>query len=96
MKLQNGDYYKGQWLEGWKCGEGEIVYSNGDKYVGNWKNSQRHGYGSYFWSSSNQYLGNWKNDKMHGKGKLITVEGDEFEVMFDEGSVIEKKKLPKV
>ena len=44
-KFDNGDKYKGEWLEGRFNGNGEYIWKSGDKYVGEWVNGRREGHG---------------------------------------------------
>ena len=38
MIYNNGDIYKGNWINDKKEGNGKMIYKNGYIYEGNWKN----------------------------------------------------------
>jgi len=40
MLFQNGDFFIGDWHEGYAHGKGEYKSENGSSYVGEWKNGQ--------------------------------------------------------
>ena len=52
----NKDYYKGEFLNGMKHGEGK--YTFGDKkgfYEGDWKNDLKHGWGTFSFPNNETY-----------------------------------------
>ncbi|MCT4634235.1 MAG: stalk domain-containing protein [Firmicutes bacterium] len=71
-------YFEGFYRNGFKDGQGKLVWNSGDSYEGNWKRSKKHGYGVYTWSSGSKYEGNWVNDNMHGKATFTWSNGDVF------------------
>ena len=45
--------YSGEWCEGMKEGEGEMVWGGGrERYNGHWVNDSPNGHGMYVWQSS--------------------------------------------
>jgi len=40
---KNGDYFRGTFLEGLRCGYGEFLYNSGDFYKGNWVDGKMNG-----------------------------------------------------
>lgn len=44
--------YKGEWREGVKEGEGEMVWAGGqERYKGHWSNDHPNGHGVYIWQT---------------------------------------------
>ena len=49
-------YYKGQWKEGSKHGQGEIVYCSGNTYMGQWDDNLKQGEGVMEWKARHRVL----------------------------------------
>ena len=67
----NGGFYKGNFKEDKKDGEGTLELPNGYKYTGSWRNGKREGKGEEFIPRSGYMIdvtrkGNWNNDKPQG------------------------------
>lgn len=71
--------FKGNFVQGIKCGQGKFVASDGTSYEGEWKDDKRNGKGKYTYSEGRVYEGDWVNDKMHGKGKYTWPDGKYYE-----------------
>ena len=83
IKYENGEYYKGDILNGKANGKGILYYKNGKKkYDGEFINNKAEGEGVYFYENGNYYVGQFKNGLKHGKGIIynnygnIIYEGD--------------------
>jgi hypothetical protein len=54
--------YTGAWVEGQKCGEGQMEYASKNYYEGEWKDNKRNGEGVMHWESSQEkYTGHWEH-----------------------------------
>ena len=60
-----------QFLQGKKCGAGEMVWRSRDKYVGDWGGNKMHGSGTYSASDGSEYSGDWF---MHGRTFLVIAQ----------------------
>ena len=70
-KYNDGSFYSGEKLNGFKHGKGKYQFSDGAVYEGNFENDQISGFGTlYFPNKCLGYIGMWKNGKFHGKGSL--------------------------
>lgn len=70
-KYNDGSFYSGEKLNGWKHGKGKYQFSDGAVYEGNFENDQISGFGTlYFPNKCLGYIGMWRNGKFHGKGSL--------------------------
>ena len=70
-----GNYYIGEFKDGYKHGQGTFWWASGKKYVGEWKNDQRNGQGTIYFVDESKYVGEWKDGKYHGKGIEYTADG---------------------
>lgn len=62
--------YTGYWVDGKRCGMGDMLFSNGDFYSGEWENNAFDGYGEYDYKLSEaHYKGYWKEGLQDGKGE---------------------------
>ena len=76
----NGGFYKGNFKEDKKDGEGTLELQNGYKYTGFWRNGKREGKGEDFIPRLGFMIdvtrkGNWNNDKPQGE---FNVSGKTF------------------
>ena len=72
VKLDNGDVFSGELVNGVPNGYGTYIASNGWKYEGDYKNGSRHGEGVLTFSDGSVYSGLFKNNLPNGKGKYIS------------------------
>ena len=87
-RYPNGDTYRGQWKDGKRHGQGQMIYNIGSVYVGQWKENMKHGKGKYISGGSfkgNIYEGQWLEDKSHGFGKAIYGNGNIYTGHFTSG-----------
>ena len=64
-----GDYYIGEYKDGYRHGQGTYWYADGRKYVGDWKKSMKHGKGTKYTADGQiSKEGVWADDKYVGKG----------------------------
>ena len=76
----NAGFYKGNFKEDKKDGEGTLELRNGYKYTGSWRNGKREGKGEEFIPRLGYMIdvtrkGNWNNDKPQGE---FNVSGKTF------------------
>lgn len=64
----DGSTYKGQFVNGQKCGYGEMVYVDGSCYMGMWKNDMRNGKGIFCFYNGDIHFGNFVDDLANGLG----------------------------
>lgn len=63
-----GSIYEGEWLGGFRDGQGKMTWSDGAYYEGNWKDNHAHGKGKFVHSIGDIYEGEWIRDKACGLG----------------------------
>jgi hypothetical protein len=71
----NGDIFRGSWVDGHQEGSGKWIYENGDEYDGNYVKGKRNGFGVFSWKNGETYTGYWIADRKNGKGILINNKG---------------------
>ncbi len=76
-KLENGDVYEGNWLNGKYHGEGKISYTNGNKFEGQFFEGNRK-YGLFIWLSGSSYFGEFVNNQATGKTRFTWANGDYY------------------
>ena len=75
MLYVDGDYYRGQWVNGLKEGRGIQNYFEDDiRYEGQWKKNMHDGQGKLTEQNGSYYVGDFKNGKKHGKGQYYDNE----------------------
>ncbi|CAG9331540.1 unnamed protein product [Blepharisma stoltei] len=78
--------YNGDYVNGKRHGNGEIIYSNGDKYKGKWINDKKEGYGKYLYKDIGiTYKGDWHMNNRHGNGKMKFSNGDVLQGSWSNG-----------
>ena len=89
--------YKGQFVNGKKCGFGSFYHNNEILYDGNWKNNKFNGFGVLYRSNISPivllYKGEFKNGKCHGFGRQFFRNGNViFEGIFENSEIKKGKK----
>jgi len=77
LLTSDGSYYNGQWVEGKRCGIGNLILSshNDDSYSGEWLDDEFHGVGKYVFGASGAYYdGEWQKGLQHGSGRYVCEE----------------------
>lgn len=93
MQWPNGDYYTGNFHEGYIDGEGELVSeADGYRYKGGWKKNKREGRGEEIYSTGLIYegikvinAGIFKNDLRDGKGAWLDADGTKTPIEYQQG-----------
>ena len=67
-----GTTYKGDFEQGIKSGQGEMVYITGDIYTGDWKEDKPHGRGKICYVKGETFEGGFKEGKRHGSAKFVS------------------------
>jgi hypothetical protein len=76
MYYNNGEIYKGEWVDDKRTGTGIMNYNNGDKYEGKWFENKMHGTGKMTYKNGEIYQGKWVNDKRHDdKAEFLHTNG---------------------
>ncbi|CAN0916924.1 Phosphatidylinositol 4-phosphate 5-kinase 6 [Linum grandiflorum] len=76
--LPNGDFYTGQWLDGFPHGHGKYIWTDGCVYLGDWQKGKKTGKGKFSWPSGASYDGDFKAGYMDGKGNYTGASGDTY------------------
>jgi hypothetical protein len=63
--------YEGN-FNGFRNGEGLIVYENEDQYIGKWKNYLREGHGKFICKNGDLYEGEFYFNLLHGEGEFYS------------------------
>ncbi|KAL4471757.1 hypothetical protein ABPG74_008650 [Tetrahymena malaccensis] len=71
--------YKGEFYNGLKQGNGELIIEKVLRYVGGFANDKFEGYGICVYKNGNIYEGQWANDKREGKGSEIWKSGKQYQ-----------------
>ncbi len=77
--FSNGDYYKGDYVNGYRTGKGFYKWSNGDQYEGEFLYNTQNGKGIFKWINGDSYEGDFVNNKMQGFGIYYFYNGDKYE-----------------
>ena len=72
---ENGEYYKGDFINGMFHGKGVYVWANGERYEGDFFFNRRTGKGVYFWPSGERYEGEFADGKLEGWGIYTWPDG---------------------
>ncbi len=75
---ENGDIYKGNFVDKKREGKGTLIYSGVGQYVGQWKNDKKNGLGKDS-ISGDVYEGNFVDGKKQGQGKITFFSGGSFD-----------------
>ena len=78
----SGASYDGQWLGGFRHGQGKMIFRDGAIYEGTWYLGRAHGYGKFTHVKGETYEGEWADDMHHGKGISTHVNFFVFEGQF--------------
>ncbi len=78
-RMENGDIYDGNWVEGFRTGRGTLTCPNGDRYEGEWLKGERNGKGIFAWANGDRYEGDFKNNDFAGRGVFTGANGDRYE-----------------
>ena len=65
-KYTSGAIYTGEWLGGFRHGEGKIYFADGSYYEGEWNLGKAHGKGILKSQTGDSYEGNWYGNMRHG------------------------------
>lgn len=82
FKYDNGDLYKGEFVDGKKNGFGIYIFSGKEKYEGLWKDDKMHGIGKYTYRDGSIYTGEFKYGLKNGLGKLTYPNNDIYKGYF--------------
>ena len=75
MLYANGDFYRGEWVNGRKEGRGLQIYQELNvQYEGEWQEDQPSGTGRLTEANSSFYLGEFRAGVKHGKGQYYNSE----------------------
>jgi hypothetical protein len=64
--LKDGSNYTGDFKDGYRSGQGTMVFSDGNKYIGAWFNDKQHGIGIF-----NNVQESWKKQGEWRDGRRI-------------------------
>jgi hypothetical protein len=81
----NGDYYKGEFENGVKVGQGQEVGQE-FSYVGDFAGDKPNGVGTVFGKNGKAvYFGEVKDGTFHGAGRLVSGKNVEYDGFFEDG-----------
>ncbi len=87
-RFDNGEEYRGNFINGEYHGFGMFTWANGNFYLGNFVKSVREGSGTYYYNGR-AIQGNWVGGKCEGKFVLRMPDGSSSVVMFKDDKLIE-------
>ena len=85
VKLDNGDVFEGQMLDGKRNGKGRMVWANGQSYDGDWRDNVAVGEGALVFVNGDRYQGEVQDGMPHGRGKMQFSNDGTFEGQFNRG-----------
>ncbi len=85
--FDNGDTYKGDYIDGVISGEGVFSLSNGDVCEGEFIDGSITGIGKYTWASGEIYEGEFLDGTRTGIGKFMWLNGNSYEGEFVDGDM---------
>jgi len=78
--------FKGNMVNGHKCGYGELTFPNGQVYLGNFESDVRHGQGKMVCRSGNTAQGEFRKDRLYnGTGTMEYTHGSIFTGTWENG-----------
>lgn len=78
VELNDGDVYRGPWLDHSPVGYGRYSWANGNEYVGEFHDGKPSGRGTYEWTHGGVYKGNFEHGLMHGEGTYMASDGAKY------------------
>lgn len=72
----NGNSYKGDYLNGKRTGRGEYRWADGRMYTGDFVDDQLIGNGTYYEADGTKYVGSFQDGHMSGQGTLYDSSGN--------------------
>ena len=90
--LKDGNYFKGNFINGQMNGLGLFVWNDGSKYYGYYKNNVKEGKGKFIWPDGKCFEGNFLNGQPHGKG-IITITDENKKIISSNEVEYENGKL---
>lgn len=83
----NGDSYKGEFVDGQMTGNGTYYYQDGTKYTGDFLNGDRNGQGILYNADNKEvYDGGWKEGLFSGEGTYYFPNGGVYESTWENGT----------
>jgi len=73
-------------------GDGVYKWPDGRVFKGFYQHDKKHGKGIFTWKDGRKYKGLWYEGNQDGKGIFRTVKGEIYDMEYDKGSVVSKKK----
>ena len=74
----SGTRYEGNYINGYRTGEGKILYEDGGTYEGEFFEGLEEGNGHIKWANGDEYHGEWKDGNRDGKGEYIYLDGNKY------------------
>ena len=81
-KYDNGDLYKGEFIDGKRQGFGICIFANKERYEGIWKNDLMHSIGKYTYNDGSTYSGDFRNGVAEGIGTYTYKNNDIYKGYF--------------
>ncbi len=75
----SGARYIGDWVGGFRHGQGTMQWKDGARYEGQWSLGRATGNGVFTHAKGEIYDGQWRYDKAHGYGTYIHTNGAKYE-----------------
>ena len=85
LKVANGDFYEGTFVDGELEGEGYVRYARGSTYEGQFVAGLQEGVGTLKYKEGGSYEGEWKAGRRHGQGTSYYASGNTFEGEYEAG-----------
>ena len=87
IKYTDGNWYKGEFKNGFKTGRGEELMKGGTRYIGEFENDRFHGKGELVLPNGDKISGEWRDSKLQGTGTYQIKSGGTFKVRQTEAGI---------
>jgi hypothetical protein len=67
LKFSDGQVYRGDVRNGYRCGNGNNSWPDGQDYTGEWGKNSRNGRGTHIWPDGRKVAGQWQEGHLNGK-----------------------------
>ncbi|XP_044056560.1 ankyrin repeat and MYND domain-containing protein 1 isoform X2 [Siniperca chuatsi] len=82
QEWSDGSRYEGEFVNGFKHGNGRYTWRNGEYYEGSFYKDYRHGDGLYCWPTGHKFTGKFYLNRKEGYGQQLFPDGVTFQGLY--------------